>query len=679
MDILSNPFYYLGATPRDSRRRIQELADEKSLSHDPNKCGEAQSILTNPRKRLAAEVAWLPGCKPSRINELITTLKSTPGNTTFVNGLPTITQTNLLSAALIRGSNTASELVDKILDIAMAFESIDVVTVQTVINEERIVAGFPEIQDTSLIHFELNERRQYYIKAIKQSLNRISVDQRVYVITQCVQKATKNGNKLGPVLVSDLIDMYELVIQPILNQKEEQITLTVQEIYNSVYSAKDDSSIIHTLVNKLIECAREWDRYAQPIQISTKSQGLDHQCSNRIAAMIRKLTVDVYNNRSDIVIARKLNNLIIEVFAEVVVIAEAAARYEEELKKIANQAAQKAKIESIRKNCESAIVNATNSPKDCDTIIQDLIDIVIPMVISLENEKNQIYPINDVKNMFAVTLYICTTLYIKQYKIAPNASKYLSIALSNVSDSKVKEQIERVRGIASNNDNESRFTSVTIKKTLFAFCLIGCFIALLQECGEGSREVQTVQVGSTASSTPTPPLMIVSTPLPVQSQAADSIAEVEEIDPSRILNGPFEVVPEWKAFAPNGEPWPLVAGYVKGYARLRTGGKSQVTIDNSQNDANVYVKLYALDSDQPVAVRQIYIPAQSKYTIVSISPGTYDVRYRDLSTGSLSRSESFDLEEIYTDDGIRYSIMTMTLYKVINGNMQNYPLSESEF
>ena len=67
MDLFSNPFHILGASTRDNRHRISELADERSLLFDPNSCMEARSDLTNPRKRLSVEVAWLPGIAPNRV------------------------------------------------------------------------------------------------------------------------------------------------------------------------------------------------------------------------------------------------------------------------------------------------------------------------------------------------------------------------------------------------------------------------------------------------------------------------------------------------------------------------------------------------------------------------------------------------------------------------------------
>lgn len=131
--------------------------------------------------------------------------------------------------------------------------------------------------------------------------------------------------------------------------------------------------------------------------------------------------------------------------------------------------------------------------------------------------------------------------------------------------------------------------------------------------------------------------------------------------------------------APNGQPWPVSAGYVKGYKRLHTKGLSTVTVDNSQNDSDVFVKLVSLGGAKAYPVRQFFIPASGKFTIKKITAGSYDIRYRDIKNGSLSRSEAFNLEETATQNGTQFSNISMTLYKVQNGNMQTYGLSEAEF
>ncbi|MBF3764874.1 J domain-containing protein [Burkholderia pseudomallei] len=133
------------------------------------------------------------------------------------------------------------------------------------------------------------------------------------------------------------------------------------------------------------------------------------------------------------------------------------------------------------------------------------------------------------------------------------------------------------------------------------------------------------------------------------------------------------------AVASNGQPWPTVAGYVNGYPLIHSDGLSKVTVDNSQNDSDVFVKLVSLDGPNAFPVRVFFIPAHGSFTLDSVTAGSYDIRYQDLNTGGRSRSEQFSLEEIPTNDGTQYSNMTMTLYKVHNGNMHTYELSEDEF
>ncbi|MBU0909276.1 MAG: DnaJ domain-containing protein, partial [Proteobacteria bacterium] len=144
---------------------------------------------------------------------------------------------------------------------------------------------------------------------------------------------------------------------------------------------------------------------------------------------------------------------------------------------------------------------------------------------------------------------------------------------------------------------------------------------------------------------------------------------------------PPPVNPPWvrPTTAPNGQPWPTSAAYIKGYKLLHTDGLSTVTIDNSQNDSDVFVKLVSLDNPQVYPVRQFFIPVQRKFKMKKVTAGSYDIRYRDLDSGGLARSESFRLKEEQTNNGTRYSNITMTLYKVRDGNMNTFALSEEEF
>lgn len=175
MDLLQNPFYILNASPRDNRRRIMELADERSLLLDSSECMEARSELTNPRKRLSAEIAWLPGIGPKRVEKVLSLLESSPADLLAVDNLSSIARANLLAAGLARLSDlNADDVAEWILEISWAFEDLDADELNVIINEERVVSGFPEVSDISAVEAEIQERRRHYRQVIKSALDNLS-------------------------------------------------------------------------------------------------------------------------------------------------------------------------------------------------------------------------------------------------------------------------------------------------------------------------------------------------------------------------------------------------------------------------------------------------------------------------------------------------------------------------
>lgn len=138
---------------------------------------------------------------------------------------------------------------------------------------------------------------------------------------------------------------------------------------------------------------------------------------------------------------------------------------------------------------------------------------------------------------------------------------------------------------------------------------------------------------------------------------------------------------------PVGYMWPNSSSYLSGYKILNNNGLSTLTVDNTLNSNDVFIKLYYLDGN-PYPVRHFYIEKNDVFILNNIRPGMYDVRYQNLSTGALSKSELFflaeDTEYIPDLDGnmrssTSYSNMVMTLYKIKDGNMQTYSLSEEDF
>lgn len=349
MDLLHNPFHILNASPRDNRRRIMELADERSLLLDSSESLEARSTLTTPRKRLAAEVAWLPGIGPKRAGELLSLLESSPAELFAVDKLSPIARANLLAAGLARLSeHDADDVAAWILEIAWAFEDVDPDDLRMIINEERVVSGFTEESDRLAVEDEIKERRRYYRQVIKSALDSLSPKELVEAITVAVETATDDGEEHGPILIADLVDSYEVEAQGFLDKEEENIRILVEKLRAAVDAERQDS-LLAAMVNQLIQVVKNWDTVAQPIQVSSKSRGLDHDASHRVAGLVRGLAIHMFEKHDNLDFPQQLTNMLKEVFAEVDEVAERIAEDIETLDEIAEQQATHLEITAIEK------------------------------------------------------------------------------------------------------------------------------------------------------------------------------------------------------------------------------------------------------------------------------------------------------------------------------------------
>ncbi len=354
MDLLQNPFHILTVTPRDNRQKIMALAEERALLLDPNECTQARSDLTHPRKRLSAEIAWLPGTGLKRTNEVLRYIESSAGKligmdklTQFKNILGAdrmmpIAQANLLAAGLSRLPDYSSDYVvgwiisEWIVEIAYVFENIDPEAVRTVINEERIVSGFPEVTDLSAIETGIQERRYYYRQLITLALNNLPIKECARAVTRVVVAAENKEKITRLTLVDDLVDWYEIDVQESVEKAERNIEILDEKI-RAAADTKSPDTALTPMVNQLIQAAKNWDTFAQPIQINRKIQGLSHDASYRVAGRVRKLAVDLFNKYDKLDFSQQLTNMLQEVFAEVGEVAERIAEDAKALDEIAEQ------------------------------------------------------------------------------------------------------------------------------------------------------------------------------------------------------------------------------------------------------------------------------------------------------------------------------------------------------
>ena len=341
MELLNNPFAILGATMRDDKRRIMELAEEKGLISDEAGLRDAVAVLTNPRRRIAAEIGWLPGIGPKRISEAISTLGSEPAQVCELGRLPSLARANLLADGLIRVIEQLHqrEVALWIVELADAHEVIDTEQTLMALNEERSVARFPVIKDRQSVEAELQNRRQFYKQAILQALDKLTPSSIIDVITSAVDKSTGNGSHQAPVLIDDLVDAVEVEAQPLLMEEAKNVFKIVNALRDSA-EQKERRETLNRLVTELENVVRNWDRFAQPIQVSARSRGTSHNMSLEVAREIRSLAIDLTNKHGLVDVSKRLTALQQEVFAEIDRVLEQLEEDASVLDRIAGQRTQ---------------------------------------------------------------------------------------------------------------------------------------------------------------------------------------------------------------------------------------------------------------------------------------------------------------------------------------------------
>jgi hypothetical protein len=147
--------------------------------------------------------------------------------------------------------------------------------------------------------------------------------------------------------------------------------------------------------------------------------------------------------------------------------------------------------------------------------------------------------------------------------------------------------------------------------------------------------------------------------------------------PESVLPGkPFYDRP---ASAPNGSPWPTTSSYIAGYPRLNVLGMADVIADNSGGVNDLFVKLIDRDQTPMKAVRVFFVQSKGQLKLERVKPGHYDLRYMNLDTGQIRRSDVFEVTYTKMDKRDGYMRWTIGLYGVIDGTTYHEEITQSEF
>jgi hypothetical protein len=278
MDLLRNPFYRIGARAHHNRAKLLDIADTKGLVGDPEDASRALADLTNPRKRLAAEVSWIPGVSAAQADNMLSMLKSPPFLLSSARALPPqgMARANLLASGLVRldkDDRTPSSVAVWIMEISFAFENEDPETLMMIVNEERVVSGFPQVTDLSAVRGEVNERRRYFRSVITSVLNEMKDRERLETIMKVVRSSTADGAKQPPEVVYDMVDLYEVESKSIIAKQEQGLRFLMARIGDAAERRQGDTDIAN-LIGGILTDFRSWRQVTEPTHICARLRGL---------------------------------------------------------------------------------------------------------------------------------------------------------------------------------------------------------------------------------------------------------------------------------------------------------------------------------------------------------------------------------------------------------------------
>ena len=113
------------------------------------------------------------------------------------------------------------------------------------------------------------------------------------------------------VVLSDVIDQYEVRIQSALEDSTDEIEKHIERIK----SLANDSAVSEN-IDSLIRRVEKWDVLAQPLQLNSQASGIPHEISEHLGTELRSLALYLHNERGLTKEALTLVNAMKSVFAE---------------------------------------------------------------------------------------------------------------------------------------------------------------------------------------------------------------------------------------------------------------------------------------------------------------------------------------------------------------------------
>ena len=306
----NNPFYILEVLPTEKRTNIIAKAEEMSFLLDSNSCEEAQTNLLNPERRLVAELDWFCGLPVEQIVDINNCVAET--RKIKADNLSGIAKLNaVLHNFEVSRYDDYFDLGYLILEIDELYNSVDLLVLLKNINNCRQQAGIREVSEDELRR-GYTRKRDHIRQLISEKTTQLSKKDYIEFITMVAEKCIANADYNDGIVISDIIDQYEIKMQASIEEAADEIFSHIEGIKN--YS-NDDA--IENGIDSLIHCVERWDRLVQPLQLKSMASGVTHNGSEEIGRELHQFSVWLHNEKGLSEESLRLINAIKPIFAEI--------------------------------------------------------------------------------------------------------------------------------------------------------------------------------------------------------------------------------------------------------------------------------------------------------------------------------------------------------------------------
>ena len=633
-----NPFDILHVSMRDSQEKILDKVEELSLTLDENLCSQASSILTNPTKRLEAEISWFPGYTPKKVRDTIERAKEEPDE--FIDELSegelnyADVNAEILALLNISYPKLFSTYLTK---VACDLENIDVEALFDELNKERVAAKIPTIPDIDVLNKALKNRQNELAEIIYSLIKGFGQDKMIEILTDAIEESTDLGELEAEQLILQLIEKYEVDIQSSLDEAASKVEQQINFISESSDTGISDDELNNSI--DLLEAQlKAWDRLAQPIQVSMQSQGLEHSASTDLAYSVRSIAIKLYNEHGKLEAAKRLIKLMQAIFAEVLTVAE---KTDEDINILSNISSRDVLVSRTFKECDKYVEEAKSYPEKGYKIANEILSKVSVKLKSEETNSAESVLKDEILDIYINAALACIIQWGNRTKKWDESHSFIKSLLKYAKNKKTIERLnENLRILHGNVIAKSDSKSKSLGK-FGCFGVIVIIFLLFFIAG----------INSTPSKSPTP-------------ASKQQTSQRQSSGPKDTHRQKSE---SEKAPTPRKR---ISTKYDIEHPYLNDGGLCEITIDNKNSFMPVYVRIWDMEKEKPV--RAFYIRQGDSFTAKQLIPGKYEVRYRELYEGDMPsygyKSEPFFLEQRRTPTGTEYSTFSLTLYKVRNGN-----------